>query len=223
MSSQALKQAIEPVSWKRTLGPASDIVDEPHCAQPHGGETPAVAIRDVVHLESLARERCLGLARRPALGDAARKDTMERGRAGAVLRLEQAVARAHGEAVGLAQGRAAHDLGVEEERASEALDELELLEVLFAEVRTLRAREQEELQHDGQHAVEMPRARGALELEAALALAHAITIAVGIDLLGAGQEDEVAARAAQQGEVRIERARVAGEVAGVVELRGIDE
>src|SRR5687768_12683670 len=68
--SQALKQAIEPVSWKRIFGPASDIVDEPHCAEAHGGEPPSVAVGDVVHLESLARERRLGLARRPLLGDA---------------------------------------------------------------------------------------------------------------------------------------------------------
>ena len=105
----------------------------------------------------------------------------------------------------------------------EALDELQLLEVLLAEVCAVRAREQEELQHDGQHAVEMPGARGALELVAERVLGHAVAVAVAVDLLRAGQEREVATGAVEHLEVALGVPRVALEVARVVELRRVHE
>ena len=138
MSSQALKQAIEPVSWNRSRGPSlSDIVDEPHSAEADGREPAAVAVGDVVHFESFARERLC--RRRPAACDRPRcgEHAVQRGRARALGRRQQPVARAHREPVGFAHRGAAHDARVEEEGVNEALDQLQLLEVLLAEVRAL--------------------------------------------------------------------------------------
>src|SRR5688572_28080063 len=134
---------------------------------------------------------------------------MQRGRPRAVSRREQAVARTHGETVRLAQRRAAHDLGVEKKGAREAFDELELLEVLLPEVRALRARKEQELQHDGQHAVEMPGTRGDLQIEAALALGDSVAIAVAVDLLRARQEHQIASGDSQHAEVLFDRAWIA--------------
>ena len=148
---------------------------------------------------------------------------MKRGRARTLVRRQQAVARAHREPVGFAHRGAAHDAGVQEEGVHEALDELQLLEVLLAEIGAVRAGDQQELQHDGQHAVEVARARRALELQRGLALADAVSVAVAVDFLGARHEHEFAAGIAQHREVLFPRARIAPEVGGVVELRGIDE
>ena len=148
---------------------------------------------------------------------------MQRGRARALGRRQQAVARAHREPVGLAHRGTAHDARVEEEGVHEALDELQLLEVLLAEIRALGSREQQEFQHDGQHAVEMPRPRGALERQRELVLGHAIAISVAVDLVRARHEDEVAAGIPQHREIPFRRARIALEVAGIVELCGVDE
>src|SRR5687767_4330362 len=84
-SSQALKQAIEPVSWNRSRGASLfDIVDEPHWAEADGREPAAVAVGDVIHLESFAREGLGGLGGGLALGQARGQHAMQRGRARAL-------------------------------------------------------------------------------------------------------------------------------------------
>ena len=148
---------------------------------------------------------------------------MQRGRARPLGRRQQAVARAQREPVALAHRGTAHDAGVEEESVHEALDEPQLLEVLLAEVRALGSCKQQELQHDRQHAVEMTRPRGALECQRKLVLGHAIAIAVAVDLVRARHEYQVAAGIPHHCEIPFGRARIALEVAGIVELRGIDE
>src|SRR5688572_32615200 len=71
MSSQALKQAIEPVSWNSSCGASlSGIVDEPHPAEANGGQAAAVAVGDIVHVKSFACGLRSGVLRWPAAGRA---------------------------------------------------------------------------------------------------------------------------------------------------------
>src|SRR6185295_11196687 len=77
-SSQALKQAIEPVSWNRMLcAPSSDIVDEPHRSQSHGRQSPAVAVGDVVYFEAFTPERGPRILSPPPFRDALFQHAME--------------------------------------------------------------------------------------------------------------------------------------------------
>src|SRR6187551_429392 len=124
--SQALKQAIDPVSWNRIFGPSFDIVDEPHCTDAYGCEPPAVAVGDIVHVESFPCQRRGRLGGRAVGCDAFGEHAMQRRRACAVRWGEQAIARAHRESVRFPYRRAADNARVEEECVHEALDELQL-------------------------------------------------------------------------------------------------
>ena len=107
-------------------------------------------------------------------------------------------------------------------------DHQRLLEVLGAEVGTLRAHDLEQALHDRRHAREVARAVRALEPERGrprVARGDARTVAAGLgeELLERPGEQHVATRARDQRGVAGEVARVALEVAWVVELQRIDE
>ena len=85
------------------------------------------------------------------------------GRGGSFLGREVDVPRRQREAVGLADGRVGDDLGRDREVARHLPDDEELLRVLLAEVRPLRADEVEQDRDDRGDALEMAGPRGALE------------------------------------------------------------
>src|SRR5688572_32354503 len=79
ISSQALKQAIEPVSRNRSFASRTfDIVDQPHRSETHGREAACFMIRNIFDIEPGACEcaACLvrGVAARDALGQQAMKE-----------------------------------------------------------------------------------------------------------------------------------------------------
>src|SRR6476659_3959372 len=97
-------------------------------------------------------------------------------------RLEQRVARAHCQAVFLANGRAGNDPRPHEKRVCHPLDESELLEVFLAKVSVVRLCDVEKLHYDRQNPIEMPGAVCAAKDLAQLVLRHSITVVVPIKL-----------------------------------------
>ncbi len=148
---------------------------------------------------------------------------MKKRREPAILPGQQGVARAHGEPVGLAHRRAGDDFGVDEECARHVANQLELLPVLFAEVRPLRSDDIEQLEDHRQHPVEVAVAVGAFELAAHRRLRHLEPVAVGVDLVGVGRHDQVHTRPLAGRHVGFEGPRVAHEVVGIVVLGRVDE
>ena len=78
-----------------------------------------------------------------------------------VLRRETQVTARAGEAVGLAHGRAAHDLGVEIQVRHQAAHDSQLLEVLLAEECPTTSGKRQQLGHDRRHAGKMAGPGGA--------------------------------------------------------------
>ena len=175
-------------------------------AETHGREPAAVAVGDIVHFESLARER---LARpRPAACRSATLAASTRcsaGRARPLGRRQQAVARAHREPVGLAQRRAAHDARCRGRRRARGPRRARAAG--SPSRRSRRARAARAAAASARRSARRRNARAARRPRAVrleLVLGHAIAIAVAVDLVRARQEDEVAAgsRAAARGPVR---------------------
>ncbi len=105
----------------------------------------------------------------------------------AVERREVAVPAGHRQPVVLADGRDRDDLDAQVEVAHHAPHEQQLLGVLLAEERQVRARQAQQLGDDGQDAVEVARAARALEHLAERARGHADPGgAVGVDDVGPG-------------------------------------
>ena len=123
-------------------------------------------------------------------------------RDGALLRREVDVARAHGEAVRLAQRGHAGDLDRQVEVAHEAADDGELLRVLLAEEQHVRLHHAEQLGDDDGDAVEVARARGALEaLGERAADVDVGGEALRVHLVGRRREDDRDARLLQEAQV----------------------
>ncbi len=104
-----------------------------------------------------------GCARRARSGGAGQQRAVQVGRGCALLGGEVDVARAHRQPVRLAQRRHAGDLDGQIEVAHAAADHGELLRVLLAEEQHIRLRHAEQLGDDDGDAVEVARARSALE------------------------------------------------------------
>ena len=162
---------------RRERGPSGALGDERVLV--HDGEVVELEARagerlvDRVGVEGAVREQ-QGARRRDDDVLGRRAGRARGGRAGeqravqvrrhrALLRREVDVARAHGEAVRLAQRRHADDLDRQVEVAHEAADDGELLRVLLAEEEHVRLHDAEQLGDDDGDAVEVARARGALE------------------------------------------------------------
>ena len=149
---------------------------------------------------------------------------VEVGRDGALLGREVDVARAHGQAVRLAQRRHAGDLDRQVEVAHEAADDGELLRVLLAEEQHVRLHHAEQLGDDDGDAVEVARARGALEaLGERAADVDVGGEALRIHLVGRRREDDRDARLLQEAQVAGLVARVLVEVLAAAELRRVHE
>src|SRR5580692_8560799 len=129
---------MEPVTTTRILEP--DIVDQAGVLDADGAEAASLAVLDVVDAEAGRGE----VLRRPVGVRGFAQDPGKGRGQGPRVRGEPAVARAEGEAVGLAHRGTGDDLDGKEEGAGHSLDELQLLPVLFAEVGAVRPDEVEE-------------------------------------------------------------------------------
>ena len=129
------------------------VVDEPHVAEADRAQPPSLAVFDVVDDESRRAQR--SAAASSAVG-ASRQRPVERGAFARSAGEQAAVPRAEGQAVGLADGRTGDDGGRQEERVGHPANEAQLLPVLLAEVGAIGRGNLQELEDDGQHAVEVP-------------------------------------------------------------------
>jgi hypothetical protein len=134
------------------------------------------------------------------------------------------VATRERQAVGLADRRADLDPHRQVEVADQGPDDERLLRVLLAEDRDVGPHHVQQLGDDGGDAVEMAHA-AVLALERLGQPAHVDRgrEARRIDLVGRGREEQVGADLGHERGVALLGARVGGEVAGVVELRRVDE
>jgi hypothetical protein len=144
-------------------------------------------------------------------------------RLGAFLGAHVAVARRHREPVGLAHRRHAHDLERHGEVAHHALDDLELLVVLFAEVGAVGHRHQQELTHHRGDPLEMAGPQRTAQSVGDARDGHSRELLTGIHLVLGRREDDAALRGAQLVEVALLVARIGGEILLRAELRRIDE
>ena len=134
------------------------------------------------------------------------------------------VAARERQAVGLAHGGADLDAHRQVEVADQRADDERLLRVLLAEERHVGPDHVQQLGHDGGDAVEVAHA-AVLALERLGQAAHVDRRreARRIDLVERGREEQVGAGLGRQRGVALLVARVGGQVAGLVELRGVDE
>src|SRR5574340_14840 len=90
--------------------------------------------------------------------------TLQLGRLDAFGCVQIGIARAHCQAVGLAQGVARHDVDRQVELPNQFLNHPQLLEVLFSKHGHVWLHQIEQLQHDRRHASEMTGAEGAAQV-----------------------------------------------------------
>ena len=141
----------------------------------------------------------------------------------ALLGGEVAVARAHGQAIGLADDGHAVQLHRHVQVGDHLLHQRQLLVVLFAEDGVGAIRDVEQLVHHGQRPGEMPGPGGALQLVGQRPRLDRGAEPVGVHLAGVGREDEFAADGLELGHVVVEGARVGLEVLALAELQRVDE
>src|SRR4029077_4016042 len=102
--------------------------------------------------------------------------------------------------------------------------ERELLEVLLAEVGTVGTNQVQQFGHDGEHAGEVPRSAGALQLGRERAwLDGDLRLTAAVDLGDGRGPDNVHPGLFAAGQVRVERSRVAAQVVVRAELARVDE
>ena len=148
---------------------------------------------------------------------------MEARRERTVGRRQPPVAGTERQPVGLADRRARDDLRRHEERVHHSADEDELLPVLFAEVGPFGPRQVEQLQHDRQHAIEVPRPLGAFQGGRDLGFGDAVPVPIGVEVAVAWHDHEISPCRAQRREVCLQDTWVVRQVRAVVELRRVDE
>src|SRR5439155_15599092 len=140
-------------------------------------------------------------------------------RGAAVFRVEISIARALGEAVGLAHDGADRQANVKVQVSHEMADEQSLLEVLLAEAGHVRPDDVEELEHHRRHTAEVTRARGPFERRGESARLDERIETLGIDFGGAGRKRGVNLQWIEQAKVLFEIPRISGEVLAGTELR----
>lgn len=142
---------------------------------------------------------------------------------GAMGGSELAVAGGEGEAVGFPDGGVADDFDREIEVPDHAADESELLEVLVSEDGGVRADDVEELEDDGEDAIEVAGSGGSAEVGGEEGLGNEGGVVLFVERGGFGDEGDIGSFGRGEGEIVFERAGVGAEVLGAVELDGVDE
>jgi hypothetical protein len=140
-----------------------------------------------------------------------------------VGRRQMTIPRTEGQPIGFANRRTPNDDGRQEERADHAAHECELLPVLLAEVRSFGLGDLEQLHDHCEDAVKVPGSVSAFQFQRAIRFGDAKSVAVGVEVLGSGQQQEVCVLGPEYSEVVLQGSRIAGQVSGVVELCGVDE
>ena len=141
----------------------------------------------------------------------------------ALVAVQVAVPRAHGQPVLLAHDRRADDVDLEVQVADHAADERQLLVILLAEDCDVRVDDHEELQDDGRDAAKVTGTmRAAERLREPLHRDRRLR-PVRVDVVRIGREEHVDTRGGEERAVMFQVARIAREVVGAVELRGVDE
>ena len=194
------------------------VVDETNAFEVGGGEAAAPLVSDVLDLESGGFELSAGLASAGGRGEG----TVQAGGADAGFGREAEVARTEGESAGFANCGAGDDFSIDEEFLGEFGDELELLEILLAEVSAGSANEVEEFKDDGEDAGEVAGSKFAFE-NGWIGGFDAVAVAVRVEIGGRGDEDVVGPECGEKAEIGVEGVWVAGKVARIIELGGIDE
>ena len=138
-------------------------------------------------------------------------------------RPEMDVAAGQRQAVGLANGLAAHDLDPKAKGLGHAADHGELLPVLLPEDRHMGPRGEEELRNDRRHAPEVPGSVLATER-----LGDPLDVdphgrPIGIEFLGLRRPDDVDTGLAAGGEVVLHDPGIALEVLRIIELGRVHE
>ena len=143
----------------------------------------------------------------------------------ALSRIEELVARTHGQAIRLANDRRAKDRDRKGKVDRHPAHDQQLLEVLAAEHGQIRLHEVEQLGDHGRHAIEMARPAGPFEDLSQLrdANADALACTERIDRIDFGQEQRIASMRLESFRIGIGCARVAREVFAGAELGRIDE
>jgi len=136
---------------------------------------------------------------------------------------EIAVARAHGEAIGLADDGADGDVYGEVEVADHVAEDGDLSSVLLAEVGAVGRDDVEEAGDDGGDSAKVARARGAVEAESDVSRVDEGGVSGRVDIGGGGREEEMDACGFQLAAVFVEGARVGFVVFAGRELGGVDE
>ena len=148
---------------------------------------------------------------------------MEGRRRGALGFVQIDVAGRQSQPVLLANRRHAVNLDPEIEIAGEPPDDLELLEVLFAEPRGVGAHHVEQLGDHGGHALEMPWPERAAQPFGEAPHSNLGRKTLGVNALAGRSEQEVAAGFRDQPGIPRFVARIGGEVLAGHELLGVDE
>lgn len=136
---------------------------------------------------------------------------------------ELAVSGGEGQAIGFPDGGVSDDFDGDIEIADHAANEGKLLEVLVPEDGELGLKDVEELEHDGQDAIEVARPGGSAKVLREERFGDEGGVIGGIQAWDLRGEDEVHAFFFAESEIVIDRLGVVLEVLGAVELNGIDE
>jgi len=185
---------------------------------------PRYWLRELMARPSGSRNQYLGAEERRLLAHGAEvADDLDRD--AALLGTQILVARAHGEAVGLAHRRPRHDVDGEGEVADQVADHLQLLVVLASEQGNIRPHQVEQTRHHAGHAIEMTGARGTLQNigQTGHADAHRRLDPERVHRLDPGQEQQIATGPGQALGIGLGGARVAGKVLVRAELGRVDE
>ena len=144
-------------------------------------------------------------------------------RGGTVLRCEQHIARAFGQAVVFADNGARHNLNLQPKLPDHILDYRNLLKIFHSEERLIGLHNIEQLADNLRHTVEMAGAVLAFHhLVETVETEHA-GVGLGVHLFNRRRENGIATNTLEQGAIFVNAARIILKVVLVVELRGVDK
>lgn len=151
------------------------------------------------------------------------KGAANAGGIGAVFLSELAVSGGEGEPIGFADGGVADDFDRDIEIAGHSTNEGELLEVLVPEDGEVGLKDVEELEDDGQDAIEVARSGGSAKVLRQERFGDEGGVIRGVETENLRDKGEIDAFFFAEGEVFLDRPGVVLEVPGAVELDGVDE
>lgn len=146
--------------------------------------------------------------------------------AGGVLPLivgQADVSGRHGESVRLANRRVVDDFDGDIQVANHAVDERQLLEVLFSKDREIRGDEVEKFEDNGEDSVEVARAAGSAKISGEQRVGDENRVIGMVEGFFFGGEGEIDSCCCAKSEVLLEGLGVVSEVADAIKLDGIDE